>query len=108
VLTILIASKSFAFDGLGRILEDPVQSLNAPALGAESSYSANSAPMPAASAMAPFILPSGKTAKGASASKPPSFGSNSADYPGAMNLSHPSANGPIEGATNGSAAMSKH
>ena len=58
--------------------------------------------------MAPFTLPSGKIAKAASASKPPSFGLNSADYPIAMKPSQPSVNGPLEGATNGSAAKSKH
>ena len=63
--------------------------------------------MPAANATALFTPHSGKTAKAASASKPPSFGLNSADYPIAMKPSQPSVNGLIEGATNGSAAKSK-
>ena len=60
--------------------------------------------MPAANATALFTPPSGKTAKAASASKPPSFGLNLADCRTTRKRSQPSVNGPIEGATNGSAA----
>jgi hypothetical protein len=63
--------------------------------------------MPVANATALFTPHNGKTAKAASASKPPSFGLNLADYPTTKKRSQASVNGPIEGATSYSAAKSK-